>query len=93
MSDEERARHIEKKYKEGPTGQRYEGAKFFRTDLAGAILTQSDLRGAKLKEVVGLTTDQLQGAYWDKLTEFPDELALKLPPEQLPPNTVDRADG
>jgi len=75
---------VKQKEKQAHEEQRYVGVTFFRTNFTGADLTEADLRGARLKETTGLTLQQVSKAYWDGLTEFPDDIAEKREGQRLP---------
>jgi len=75
---------VKQKEKQAHEEQRYVGATFFRTNFTGADLTEADLRGARLKETMGLTLQQVSKAYWDGLTEFPDDITEKREGQRLP---------
>jgi len=44
------------------------------TDVTGACFEGADLRGVDLREVVGLTMDQIRGAIVDETTLIPEYL-------------------
>lgn len=57
-------------------------------NLAGAVLANTDLRGANLSRVVYLRSEQLEQAYWDGNTEWPNRFT---PPEdeRVPESAAD----
>ena len=44
------------------------------TDVTGACFEGADLRGVDLRQVVGLTVDQIRGAIIDQTTLLPEHL-------------------
>ncbi len=44
------------------------------TDVTGACFEGADLRGVDLRQVVGLTIDQIRGAIVDQTTLLPEHL-------------------